>query len=49
MAKKCTGDIIVFISQDIKILRNDRLYYLTKDIVEGNCESGILKAISGKE
>ena len=39
MAKKCTGDIIVFISQDIKILRNDWLYYLTKDIVEGNCEA----------
>jgi rhamnosyltransferase len=27
MAKKCTGDIVVFISQDVKIKRRDWLYY----------------------
>lgn len=48
MAKKCTGDIIVFISQDIKILRNDWLYYLTKDIVEGNCEAAYSRQLAEK-
>lgn len=46
--KKCTGDIIVFISQDIKILRNDWLYYLTKDIVEGNCEAAYSRQLAEK-
>ena len=33
------ADIIVFITQDVKIKRYDWLYYLTKDIAEGNVEA----------
>lgn len=47
-AKKCKGDIIVFISQDIKIKRKDWLYYLTKDIVEGHCEAAYSRQIADK-
>ncbi len=48
MAKKCNADIIVFISQDIKIIRNDWLYYLTKDIISGNCEAAYSRQLANK-
>ena len=48
MAKKCKSDIIVFISQDIKIKRNDWLYYLTKDIIDGNCEAAYSRQLADK-
>lgn len=48
MARKCNGDIIVFISQDIKIERNDWLYYLTKDISENNCEAAYSRQLADK-
>lgn len=49
MAKKSTADIIVFISQDVKIIRNDWLYFLTKDISEGECEAAYSRQISSKD
>ena len=48
MAKKCNGDIIVFISQDIKIVKNDWLYYLTKDISENNCDAAYSRQLAEK-
>lgn len=39
VALQCSGDILVFISQDIIIKRNDWLYYLIKDIESGECEA----------
>lgn len=48
MAKKSKADIIVFISQDIKIKRTDWLYFLTKDILEGNCEAAYSRQIAEK-
>ena len=48
MAKKCKGDIIVFISQDIKVIRYDWLYYLTKDISEGKCEAAYSRQLAEK-
>lgn len=48
MAKNCTGDIIVFISQDVKIQRDDWLYYLTKDISEGNCDAAYSRQLAEK-
>ena len=48
MARKSTADIIVFISQDVKIKRQDWLYYLTKDIVEGNCEAAYSRQLAEK-
>ena len=49
MAKKCNGDIIVFISQDIIIKRKDWLFNLTKDIINGNCEAAYSRQISSKD
>lgn len=49
MAKRCNADIIVFISQDIKILRKDWLYELTKDIAEGNCEAAYSRQLAEKD
>lgn len=48
MARKCTGDIIVFISQDIKIISKDWLYYLTRDIASGDCEAAYSRQIADK-
>lgn len=48
MAKKVTEDIIVFISQDIKIKRKDWLYYLTKDIASGKCVAAYSRQIADK-
>lgn len=48
MAKKSKADIIVFISQDIKIVRRDWLYYLTKDIANGNCEAAYSRQLAEK-
>ncbi len=48
MAKKSTADIIVFISQDVKIKRNDWLYYLTRDIEAGNCEAAYSRQLAEK-
>lgn len=47
-AKKCKGDVIVFISQDIKILRDDWLFYLTKGISDGACEAAYSRQIADK-
>lgn len=38
-AYNSTADIIVFITQDIKIKRDDWLYYLTKDIMDGTVDA----------
>lgn len=48
MAKRSTADIIVFITQDIKILRCDWLYNLTKDICLGKCEAAYSRQIAEK-
>ena len=48
MARKSTADIIVFISQDIKIKRTDWLYYLTYDIAEGKCEAAYSRQLAEK-
>lgn len=48
MAKRSTADIIVFISQDIKIIRKDWLYYLTKDIADGKCEAAYSRQLADK-
>ena len=48
MARKSTADIIVFISQDIKINRKDWLYYLTRDIEAGNCEAAYSRQLAEK-
>lgn len=39
MARKCSADILVFITQDIKIEKNDWLLNLTKCIENGECEA----------
>lgn len=38
-AMACDGDILVFITQDVKIERNDWLYELTNPIAIGECEA----------
>lgn len=38
-ALKSEADIVTFITQDIKIKRDDWLYFLTKDIVNGNVDA----------
>ena len=43
------GDIIVFITQDIKIEDEYWLYYLTKDIKEKRCEAAFSRQIGYKE
>lgn len=48
MARKSNADIIVFISQDVKIKRRDWLYYLTKDIAEGKCEAAYSRQLAEK-
>lgn len=47
-AMRCQGDILVFISQDIIIERDDWLYYLTKDIELGNCEAAYSRQLCNK-
>lgn len=39
------GDILVFITQDIKIIDEYWLYYLTKDIIDGKCEAAFSRQI----
>lgn len=48
MARKSTADIVVFISQDVKIKRKDWLYYLTKDIADGKCEAAYSRQLADK-
>jgi len=48
MARKSNADIIVFISQDVKIIKNDWLYYLTVDIINGNCEAAYSRQLADK-
>lgn len=48
MAKMCTADIIVFISQDVIIEKKDWLYWLTKDIADGNCEAAYSRQLASK-
>ena len=47
-ARKSTADIIVFISQDIKIESRKWLYYLTKDIVAETCDAAYSRQIAEK-
>lgn len=44
-AYKAKGDIIVFITQDIKILDDKFLYKLTKDIADNICDASFAKQI----
>lgn len=46
IAKTCEADIIVFITQDIIIQRNDWLYNLTNPIASGECEASYSRQIS---
>lgn len=48
VAKESKADIIVFITQDIKISDNNWLYNLTKDIVDGNCEAAYSRQLADK-
>ena len=45
MARKCVGDILVFISQDIIIDREDWLSNLTKSIENGECSASYSRQI----
>jgi len=45
-AKKCTADIIVFITQDIIIENEDWLYNLTNPIATGECAASYSRQIS---
>lgn len=45
-ALKVSGDIIVFITQDIYIADNLWLYKLTKDIIENKCDAAFSRQIS---
>ena len=45
-AKESNADIIVFITQDIIIKDKLWLYFLTKDIIEGNCEETYSRQIA---
>ncbi|MGG7153460.1 glycosyltransferase family 2 protein, partial [Clostridium neonatale] len=45
MASKATGDIIVFISQDIKIKNNVWLNNLITPIINGECEASFSRQI----
>ena len=49
MAKQCNSDVIVFISQDVKIQRTDWLHNLTRDIAAGNCEAAYSRQLSEKD
>lgn len=46
MAKTCTADIIVFITQDIIIEREDWLYNLTNPIANNECDATYSRQIS---
>ena len=46
MARRSNADIIVFVSQDVRIVRSDWLYYLTKDIIDGNCEAAYSRQLA---
>lgn len=46
IAKTCDADIIVFITQDVIIERNDWLYNLTSPIANGECSASYSKQIS---
>lgn len=48
-ARECKADIIVFITQDIKIMSDDWLFYLTKDIANGQCEAAYSRQIAVKK
>ena len=48
-AFEAKGEIIVFITQDIKIVDEYWLYYLTKDIIDGKCEAAFSRQIGYDE
>lgn len=48
-AFEAEGEIIVFITQDIKIVDEYWLYYLTKDIIDGKCEAAFSRQIGYDE
>ena len=48
-AFEAKGEIIVFITQDIKIVDEYWLYYLTKDIIDGKCQAAFSRQIGYEE
>ena len=48
-AFEAKGEIIVFITQDIKIVDEYWLYHLTKDIIDGKCEAAFSRQIGYEE
>lgn len=48
-AFEAKGEILVFITQDIKIVDEYWLYHLTKDIITGKCEAAFSRQIGYKE
>ena len=48
-AFEAKGEILVFITQDIKIVDEYWLYHLTKDIIDGKCEAAFSRQIGYEE
>ena len=48
-AFEAIGEILVFITQDIKIVDEYWLYHLTKDIIDGKCEAAFSRQIGYDE
>lgn len=48
-AFEANGEILVFITQDIKIVDEYWLYHLTKDIIDGRCEAAFSRQIGYEE
>ena len=48
-AFEAKGEILVFITQDIKIVDEYWLYHLTKDIIDGKCEAAFSRQIGYDE
>ncbi len=48
-AFEANGKILVFITQDIKIVDEYWLYHLTKDIIDGRCEAAFSRQIGYEE
>jgi len=48
-AFEANGEILVFITQDIKIVDEYWLYHLTKDIIDGKCEAAFSRQIGYEE
>lgn len=48
-AFNAAGDVVVFITQDIKIINEYWLYNLVKDIIDGKCEAAFSRQIGYKD